>query len=299
MASDPEGMYLTEIARVPLLTAAEEVDLARRIQAGLAAAGELARDHADDDLVLRAIRSDGALARQQLVLANLRLVVSIAKRYLGRGLALLDLVQEGNVGLMRAVEKFDGTRGYKLSTYATWWIRQAIGRAVAEQGRTIRIPVHMVDRMWTVTRVERQLTQELGREPTVDELSAGTGMPPDHVRTIRRNVPRTISLDAPVDEGSPPLREFIEDVGAVVPGDAAVRAASAAGLDLALGQLPAREERIVRLRFGLADGQYHTLESAGAELGVSRERIRQIEGKALAKLRKSGWARHLQAGTAE
>ena len=290
--SDPVRTYLNAIARIPLLTAAQEVALAQRIQAGLAAARELAKGHSVDELVLRATRSDGLLAREQMVEANLRLVVSIAKRYIGGGLALLDLIQEGNLGLIRAVEKFDGARGYKLSTYATWWIRQAIGRAIADQSRTIRLPAHMVENMRRLARAERQMVQELGREPTVDELSRATGISPEGIYTIQRSVPETASLDAPLDENNRLLGDVIEDLGAIAPADAAVLAAASVGLEEALLALPEREARIVRLRFGLADGRCHTLEAAGAEFGVSRERIRQIEAKALAKLSKSDWARN-------
>jgi RNA polymerase sigma factor, sigma-70 family len=289
--SDPVRSYLNAIARVPLLTAAQEVDLARRIQAGHVAAAELAKGHGADDLTLRATHREGLFAREQMVEANLRLVVSVAKRYIGGGVALLDLIQEGNLGLMRAVEKFDGARGYKLSTYATWWIRQAIGRAIADQGRTIRLPVHMVDSMRRMARVERQLVQELGREPTIDELSVAAGVPPDRIRLIQQVVPYTVSLDAPVDEDDRRVGDFLEDPGAVAPAEAAVLAASSIGLEDALLELPEREQRVVRLRFGLADGRFHTLESTGAEFGVSRERVRQIEAKALAKLSKSNWAR--------
>ena len=288
--SDPVRMYLKEIGKVPLLTGQQEVDLAQRIEAGLAAAdrleeatGTLAPMEAE---AFRSTCHDGLWAKRQLIEANLRLVVSIAKRYVGRGMLLLDLIQEGNLGLMRAVEKFDYTKGFKFSTYATWWIRQAITRAIADQARTIRIPVHMVETINKVTRVQRQMLQELGREPTVEELGEKLDMLPERVREIQRISQEPVSLEAPVgDEEDSLLGDFVEDPGAIAPADAAARALLTEAVEEALEQLSERERRVVRLRFGLDDGQLHTLEEVGKEFGVTRERIRQIESKTLAKLR--------------
>jgi RNA polymerase primary sigma factor len=292
-SADPVRMYLKEIGRVPLLTAPEEVSLAKRIEAGehakqriaaleeadcAAPEGDLARD--------AALLADGEQAKHQLIEANVRLVVSIAKRYRKRGMAFLDLIQEGNVGLMRAVDKFDYTKGFKFSTYATWWIRQAITRAIADQARTIRIPVHMVESINKVARLQRQMLQELGREPTVDELGARAEMTPARVREILRIQQDTISLEQPIgDEEDFSLSDIIEDQGAVVPADAAARALLNEAVKEALSELSEREQTIVRLRFGLDDGQIRTLEEVGKEFGVTRERIRQIEAKTLAKLR--------------
>jgi RNA polymerase primary sigma factor len=288
--SDPVRMYLKEIGKVPLLTGAQEVNLAQRIEAGLEAAEKLARSNGSltppEEESLESTLGDGLRAKRQLIEANLRLVVSIAKRYVGRGMLLLDLIQEGNLGLMRAVEKFDYTKGFKFSTYATWWIRQAITRAIADQARTIRIPVHMVETINKVTRVQRQMLQELGREPTVEELGAKLGMPAERVREIQRISQEPVSLEAPVgDEDDSLLGDFVEDPGAIAPADAAARALLTEAVEEALEQLSERERRVVRLRFGLDDGQLHTLEEVGKEFGVTRERIRQIESKTLAKLR--------------
>ena len=288
--SDPVRMYLKEIGKVPLLTGPQEVSLAQRIEQGLLASdamqvpnGELSPDDKDR---LAAVVVDGHRAKRQLIEANLRLVVSIAKRYVGRGMLLLDLIQEGNLGLMRAVEKFDYTKGFKFSTYATWWIRQAITRAIADQARTIRIPVHMVETINKVTRVQRQMLQELGREPTVEELGDKLDMAPERVREIQRISQEPVSLEAPVgDEDDSLLGDFVEDPGAIAPADAAARALLTEAVEEALEQLSERERRVVRLRFGLDDGQLHTLEEVGKEFGVTRERIRQIESKTLAKLR--------------
>jgi len=292
-SSDPVRMYLREIGQVSLLTGPEEVALAKRIEAGVLAEGQLAdlaasgeeMDLADRRKLQRTVR-DGERAKQELTQANLRLVVSIAKRYLGRGLAILDLIQEGNLGLMRAVEKFDYTKGFKFSTYATWWIRQAVTRAIADQARTIRIPVHMVESMNKVHRHQRQLMQELEREPTIEEIAAKVGLPPTRVRDILLISQDPLSLDSPVgEEDDSFLADFIEDAQAVAPADAAAQRMLGQALVEALGELNERERQVVRLRFGLEDGQAKTLEEVGREFGVTRERIRQIESKTLAKLR--------------
>jgi RNA polymerase primary sigma factor len=288
--SDPVRMYLKEIGKVPLLTGPQEVNLAQRIERGLLASEEITASNGglapEDKDRLAATVTDGHRAKRQLIEANLRLVVSIAKRYVGRGMLLLDLIQEGNLGLMRAVEKFDYTKGFKFSTYATWWIRQAITRAIADQARTIRIPVHMVETINKVTRVQRQMLQELGREPTVEELGEKLGMPAERVREIQRISQEPVSLEAPVgDEDDSLLGDFVEDPGAIAPADAAARALLTEAVEEALEQLSERERRVVRLRFGLDAGQLHTLEEVGKEFGVTRERIRQIESKTLAKLR--------------
>jgi RNA polymerase primary sigma factor len=287
---DPVRMYLKEIGKVPLLTAEQEVTLAKRIEAGLHAAEQLEQPgaHLSDEThaSLEAVATDGELAKRQLIEANLRLVVSIAKRYVGRGMALLDLVQEGNLGLIRAVEKFDYTKGFKFSTYATWWIRQAITRAIADQARTIRIPVHMVETMNKVLRIQRQMLQELGREPSVEEVAAKVEMTPDRVREIQRIAQEPVSLETPVgEEDDSFLGDFVEDPAAVAPATAAARALLTEAIVEALEELNDRERQVVRLRFGLDDGQVRTLEEVGKEFGVTRERIRQIESKTLAKLR--------------
>jgi RNA polymerase primary sigma factor len=294
-SADPVRMYLKEIGRVPLLTAQEEVDLARRIEAGgetaerladLSASGELDQlDRAERRRLKRQV-DDGEDAKAALTQANLRLVVSIAKRYVGRGMLLQDLIQEGNLGLMRAVEKFDYTKGFKFSTYATWWIRQAITRAIADQARTIRIPVHMVESINKVHRVQRQLIQELEREPTVEELAEKVDMTPARVREIMRISQDPLSLDSPVgEEDDSNLADFIEDQQAEAPAEMAARKMLGDAVVEALDQLNEREKAVVRLRFGLDDGQARTLEEVGREFGVTRERIRQIESKTLAKLR--------------
>ena len=286
---DPVRMYLKEIGKVPLLTGPQEVSLAKRIEAGLGAVDQVEQAEQLSDAQrasLRAVARDGELAKRQLTEANLRLVVSIAKRYVGRGMALLDLIQEGNLGLIRAVEKFDYTKGFKFSTYATWWIRQAITRAIADQARTIRIPVHMVETMNKVMRIQRQLLQELGREPTVDEIAAKVELTPDRVREIQRLGLEPVSLETPVgDDDDSFLGDFVEDPNATAPATAAARALLTEAIEEALEELNDRERQVVRLRFGLDDGQVRTLEEVGREFGVTRERIRQIESKTLAKLR--------------
>jgi RNA polymerase primary sigma factor len=291
--SDPVRMYLKEIGRVPLLTGPEEVALAKRIEAGLGArarldelAGRSGHDVAAERARLDRVEADGEEAKRALIQANLRLVVSIAKRYVGRGMLFLDLIQEGNLGLMRAVEKFDHTKGFKFSTYATWWIRQAITRAIADQARTIRIPVHMVETINKVMRVQRQMLQELEREPTVDELAERVDLTPARVREIQRISLDPLSLDSPVgEEDDSNLSDFIEDLQAEAPAEAAARKLLNEAVLSALDELSERERQVVRLRFGLADGQARTLEEVGREFGVTRERIRQIESKTLAKLR--------------
>jgi len=292
-SADPVRMYLREIGAVSLLTGVQEVALAKRIECGVKAESVLADlaasgQHLDvsEKATLERARRDGERAKSELTQANLRLVVSIAKRYVGRGLALLDLIQEGNLGLMRAVEKFDYTKGFKFSTYATWWIRQAITRAIADQARTIRIPVHMVESMHRVHRVQRQMMQELEREPTIEELAEKVGTTPAKIRDILRISQDPLSLDSPVgEEDDSYLADFIEDSQAVAPADAAAQRMLGQALKEALDELNDRERAVVRLRFGLEDGQAHTLEEVGRTFGVTRERIRQIESKTLAKLR--------------
>ena len=294
-SADSVRIYLREIGRVPLLNGPQEVDLAQRIEAGAAAAERLADLSASDSLEslpfaerrkLERTCRDGEEAKSQLIQANLRLVVSVAKRYVGRGMQLLDLIQEGNLGLMRAVEKFDWTKGFKFSTYATWWIRQAITRAIADQSRTIRIPVHMVESINKVHRIQRQMLQELEREPTVEELAVKVDMPPSRVREILRIAQDPLSLDSPVGEADDSnLSDFIEDLQAEAPADAAARTMLVDAVVDAMSELNEREQQVVRLRFGLEDGQSRTLEEVGREFGVTRERIRQIESKTLAKLR--------------
>jgi len=292
-AADPVHMYLKEIGKVKLLDAALEVELAERILAGTEAAMRLAEDEITGTTSRTERRADKILvqrgheAKDQLIEANLRLVVSIAKRYRNRGLAFLDLIQEGNLGLMRAVEKFDHTKGFKFSTYATWWIRQAITRAIADQARTIRIPVHMVETIHKVVWAQRQFHQEVGREPTNEELAALVDLSVERVREILRINQDTISLEQPIgDEEDFSLSDIIEDREAVVPGDAATRLMLDAALRDALNHLTPREQDVVRLRFGLEDGKIRTLEEVGKAFGVTRERIRQIEAKTLAKLRR-------------
>jgi RNA polymerase primary sigma factor len=287
--NDPVRMYLKEIGKVPLLTAEEEVDLAKRIEAGLFSSEKLATSKKLNDKMrhdLEWIERDGQLAKKKLVEANLRLVVSIAKRYVGRGMLFLDLIQEGNLGLIRAVEKFDYTKGYKFSTYATWWIRQAITRAIADQARTIRIPVHMVETINKLIRIQRQLLQDLGREPMPEEIAKEMDLTPDKVREILKVSQEPVSLETPIgEEEDSHLGDFIEDSDAVVPVDAASFILLQEQLDSVLHTLSDREKKVIQLRFGLTDGHPRTLEEVGREFGVTRERIRQIESKTLSKLR--------------
>ncbi len=293
LTGDPVRMYLKEIGKVPLLTAAEEIDLAMKIEAGVAAAAEL--DKAEEEgrelerrekRRLGRVEQVGIDAKQQLIEANLRMVVSIAKRYGGRGMLFLDLIQEGNLGLIRAVEKFDYTKGFKFSTYATWWIRQAITRAIADQARTIRIPVHMVETINKLVRIQRQLLQELGREPTPEEIGKEMGLPAERVREIQKISQEPVSLETPIgEEEDSQLGDFIEDDAAVVPPDAASFSMLQEQLSKVLDGLAERERKVISLRFGLEDGHPRTLEEVGREFGVTRERIRQIESKTLAKLR--------------
>jgi RNA polymerase primary sigma factor len=290
-------IYLREIGRVPLLTAQDEVELAKSIEAGLFAEEKLQGGFP----VLDAHRAElseladcGLRAKQRLIEANLRLVVSIAKRYIGRGLVFLDLIQEGNLGLIRAVEKFDYTKGYKFSTYATWWIRQAITRAIADQARTIRIPVHMVETINKMARVQRQMHQDLGREATPEEIAAEMGLTPDRVAEIQRIAQEPVSLQSPIGEEDSDLGDFIEDADAVVPIEAAAFIMLQDQLERILDTLSPREQKIIQLRFGLMDGHPRTLEEVGREFGVTRERIRQIESKTLAKLRHPSRAQMLR-----
>ena len=294
--SDPVRMYLREIGKVPLLNAQEEVDLAMRIEKPACSprrsspiSTRRVRSSAlspVDKAMLNRSKRDGERAKQELTQANLRLVVSIAKRYLGRGMAILDLIQEGNLGLMRAVEKFDYTKGFKFSTYATWWIRQAITRAIADQARTIRIPVHMVESINKVHRHQRQLIQELEREPTIEELAEKSDLTPARVREILRISQDPLSLDSPVgEEDDSYLADFIEDQQAVMPADVATANSLSEQIMSALDELSDREKQVVRMRFGLDGNQPQTLEEVGKQFGVTRERIRQIESKTLAKLR--------------
>ena len=297
--SDLVRIYLREIGKVPLLTAQDEVELAKAIEAGLFAQEMLhgacvVFGTGANGYELSMVAEQGGRARQRLIEANLRLVVSIAKRYIGRGMVFLDLIQEGNLGLIRAVEKFDYTKGYKFSTYATWWIRQAITRAIADQARTIRIPVHMVETINKMARIQRQLHQDLGREPTPGEVAGEMGIPVDRVAEIQRIAQEPVSLQAPIGEEDSDLGDFIEDADAVVPMEAAAFMMLQDQLDQVLDTLSPREQRIIQLRFGLIDGHPRTLEEVGKDFGVTRERIRQIESKTLIKLRHPGRAQMLR-----
>jgi len=297
--SDLVRIYLREIGKVPLLTAHDEVELAKAIEAGLFATEMLhggceSLGSGANCAELAMIAELGDRARSRLIEANLRLVVSIAKRYIGRGMVFLDLIQEGNLGLIRAVEKFDYTKGYKFSTYATWWIRQAITRAIADQARTIRIPVHMVETINKMARIQRQLHQDLGREPTPGEIAGEMGIGRDRVAEIQRIAQEPVSLQAPIGEEDSDLGDFIEDADAVVPIEAAAFMMLQDQLEQVLDTLSPREQRIIQLRFGLIDGHPRTLEEVGRDFGVTRERIRQIESKTLIKLRHPGRAQMLR-----
>ena len=289
--ADPVKDYLKQIGKVPLLNAAEEVDLAMRIEAGLFAEEKLSKMSAADKstqlgLDMQWVSRDGKRAKSHLLGANLRLVVSLAKRYSGRGMQFLDLIQEGNLGLIRAVEKFDYTKGFKFSTYATWWIRQAITRAMADQARTIRIPVHMVEVINKLARVQRQMLQDLGREPTPEELARELDMTPEKVVEVQKYGREPISLHTPLGEdGDSEFGDLIEDTEAVVPADAVGFTMLQRQLEGLLDSLSEREAGVIRMRFGLGDGQPKTLDQIGDTFGVTRERIRQIESKTMAKLR--------------
>jgi RNA polymerase primary sigma factor len=302
--TDLVRVYLTDIGKVALLNAEQEVDLAKRIEAGLFAAEKMrAADAKETRKIaaklrrdLEAVASDGVRARNHLLEANLRLVVSLAKRYQGKGLTLLDLIQEGNIGLVRAVEKFDYTKGYKFSTYATWWIRQALQRAIADQGRTIRVPVHMVEQINKALRVKRDLATELGREPTFDELGKALDMTGERVEEILGYGRETLSLETPVgDDGTATFGEFIEDADAPVAADVVDFGLLQDRLRAVLGTLPERSATVMRMRFGLDDGRARTLDEVGKDLGLTRERIRQIERDTLKDLRRSDSAATLKA----
>ena len=293
LTGDPVRMYLKEIGKVDLLSASEEVHLAMKIQAGTEAtarleaaeSGEVELTRAEQRRLMR-VEQVGLDAKQSLISANLRLTVSIAKRYVGRGMLFLDLIQEGNLGLIRAVEKFDYTKGFKFSTYATWWIRQAITRAIADQARTIRIPVHMVETINKLVRVQKELLQDLGREPSPEEIGEKMDMSADRVREIQKISQEPVSLETPIgEEEDSSLGDFIEDSTAIAPPDAASDSMLREQLNQVLDGLADRERKVIKFRFGLEDGHPRTLEEVGREFGVTRERIRQIESKTLAKLR--------------
>jgi RNA polymerase primary sigma factor len=294
---DTVSLYLKEISRIPLLTAAQEVEYARGMETGKRARYRLNKNHVsmpERSRLEQKIR-EGEVSRQKLIKANFRLVVSIAKKYIGRGVSFLDLIQEGNIGLIRAVEKFDYHRGYKFSTYATWWIRQAITRAIADQGRTIRVPVHMCERINKLTRVSRQLVQELGREPTSDEIAKELNTTSRKVERIIKISQRPLSLEMPVgEEQDSHLGDFIPDELTLGPTDAASHQLLREQMEDILTSLSPREGRVLQLRFGLKDGKSHTLEEVGKKFGVTRERIRQIEAKALRKLRHPSRSRKLR-----
>ena len=294
---DTIGLYLKEVSRVPLLSAIEEVELAQRIESGRMAREELARGNvnARRRVELRHLIEDGWSAREHLITANSRLVISVAKKYMGRGVPFLDLIQEGNIGLIRATKKFEYRRGHKFSTYATWWIRQAVTRAIADQGRTIRVPVHMGDQINKLLRVQHQLTQKLGRKPTTEELAVNLEVPPKKVENMIQVARRPLSLELPTDdEEDSMLGDFIEDEEAPPPDDTATYNLLKEHLVNVLDSLPPREVRILQLRYGLLDGQSYTLEEVGRKMGVTRERVRQIEAQALSRLRHPTIKRHLR-----
>ncbi|MGB8215455.1 MAG: sigma-70 family RNA polymerase sigma factor [Anaerolineales bacterium] len=286
--TDSIGLYLKEVSQVALLTAKEEVELAQRIERGRSAREELARGQVAPGRRLELHQSieDGWSAREHLITANSRLVISVAKKYMGRGVPFLDLIQEGNIGLIRSTKKFDYQRGNKFSTYATWWIRQAVTRAIADQGRTIRVPVHMGDQINKLYRIQHQLTQRLGREPSMEEMAEALEVPPQKVEEIIEIARRPLSLELPTgDEDDSVLGDFIEDDQIAPPDEAATYNLLQDSLREALNGLPAREVRILQLRYGLLDGQPYTLEEVGRKVGVTRERVRQIEAQALNRLR--------------
>ena len=294
---DTIGLYLKEVSRVPLLTAEEEVELAQRIERGRMAREELARGNVNlrRRQELRRLIEDGWAAREHLITANSRLVISVAKKYMGRGVPFLDLIQEGNIGLIRATKKFDYRRGHKFSTYATWWIRQAVTRAIADQGRTIRVPVHMGDQINKLLRVQHQLTQRLGRDPSLEELAEALDVPPKKVENMIQVARRPLSLETPTDdEEDSVLGDFIEDDEAPPPDETATYNLLREHLEEVLNTLPPREVRILQLRYGLLDGQAYTLEEVGRKMGVTRERVRQIEAQALSRLRHPSIRRKLR-----
>jgi RNA polymerase primary sigma factor len=287
-ADDTVGLYLKEVGRVPLLTAPEEVTLAKRIERGRRAREELARGPVSirRRRELRTGVEDGWAAREHLITANSRLVISVAKKYMGRGVPFLDLIQEGNIGLIRAAKKFDYRRGHKFSTYATWWIRQAVTRAIADQGRTIRVPVHMGDQINKLLRISHQLTQRLGRDPSTEELADALDVPPKKVENMIQVARRPLSLETPTDEEEDSvLGDFIQDEETPAPTDTVTHNLLREHLQEVLSTLPPREVRILQLRYGLLDGQSYTLEEVGRKMGVTRERVRQIEAQALSRLR--------------
>ncbi len=294
---DTIGLYLKEVGRVPLLTAEEEVELAQRIEAGRLAREELAKGNVSPRRrqELQRLIEDGWAAREHLITANSRLVISVAKKYMGRGVPFLDLIQEGNIGLIRAAKKFDYRRGHKFSTYATWWIRQAVTRAIADQGRTIRVPVHMGDQINKLLRVQHQLTQRLGRDPSVEELAEALDVTPQKVENMIQVARRPLSLETPTDdEEDSVLGDFIQDEEVPAPDETATYNLLREHLDSVLNGLPPREVRILQLRYGLLDGQAYTLEEVGRKMGVTRERVRQIEAQALSRLRHPAIRRKLR-----
>ncbi len=295
--SDTIGLYFREVSRVPLLCANEEIELAQRIESGRMARAELARGNVSDQrrVELRRLVEDGWAAREHLITANSRLVISVAKKYMNRGVPFLDLIQEGNIGLMRATKKFEYRRGHKFSTYATWWIRQAISRAVADQGRTIRVPVHMGDKINKLLRLQHDLTQQYDRKPTIEELAEVMEVEPPKVEHMMRVAQRPLSLELPTDdEGDSTLGDFIEDDEVPRPDDTATEHLLKEHLLAVLDSLPAREVRILQLRFGLLDGNSYTLEEVGDKMGVTRERVRQIQAQALSRLRHPNIKRRLR-----
>ncbi len=291
-SDDVVGLYLKEAGRVPLLTADEEVSLAKRMEA--AENARLVLEERGEDLPLDDVYTlrdqiyDGELAQEHLIRANARLVISVAKKYIGRGVPFLDLIQEGNIGLIRATNKFEYQRGHKFSTYATWWIRQAVSRAVADQGRTIRVPVHMGDQLNRMRRVQMKLTQDLGRDPSIDELAVGMETTPDKVENLLEIARRPVSLETPIDEeGDSTFGDFVEDVNSPAPAEEVATNLLHEQLKSSLDRLPPREAQILRLRYGLEDGRVYTLEEVGQAIGVTRERVRQLEAQALNRLRQS------------